>query len=581
MRVLRRAGLARDDQSGDARRIAGARGNHDPQTLLHLVPRRVFGENLAQAFRRLHEIGAPVGVDDFLRVVRAPNRAAVGQRGCVHRHLDRRHGQLALTAGQVDGVALVPALARAAACFGTEQMAGFLAAQRDVGLGTQAEGARIALDQRAAGLQADVVEVDVARLSQAHQPGNLLVAFMVPAQERVSTALEMAGAEERVLLRDASFAERRQAHDRLERRARRIGAGDGVVELRQILRVALDLLGIGGQQGVRIEVRLGRHRQNIAVARIDRNGRAASGHALAQAVVRGLLHGGVDRQMDIAPGFPRHLLEHALQASLRVHFHTDAAVASAQLVLERAFQPHLADARLRAIALRLPLPPFARVHLSHEAQQMGRESAVRIGAARLDDQVHAGIQGLQLRQLEHGGGRQIFGQARDRLLALRLLQRLEQILRVAPELTAQLARQGHDVLAGLALAGQENQRERGLIRRQGNARAVVDAAPRRGLVDHLRAIAFGGQPVLGRVDDLQLGQAQAQHRAGGRDRPPHQFQPLVLAGGAAHGAPQNSHASAQTTAIAAFKNGAAKKETQPTHRNDFMKTWPRRPSMRE
>ena len=49
-----------------------------------------------------------------------------------------------------------------------------------------------------------------------------------------------------------------------------------VVELGEVARGALDLLGIRGKQGVRVEVGLGAHRQDVAVARIDGDRRAAA-----------------------------------------------------------------------------------------------------------------------------------------------------------------------------------------------------------------------------------------------------------------------------------------------------------------
>ena len=392
------------------------------------------------------------------------------------------------------------------------------------------------------------------------------MALMLPAEEGPASDLEMARAPEAVVGLDTSGAQGGQADDGLEGGAGRIRPRDRVVELGKVHDGALDLFGIGGQERVRIEIRLGADREDLAGARVHRDGRPPSRRGRAQGVVGRFLHGRVDGEVDVAPGLPGEPLQHALQAPLGVDFHADAAVAAGQLRLEGLLEARLADARVGAIALGLELAPLLRAHLAHVAEEVAGETSERVVAPRLDDEVDAGVDGLELRELEHRLRREVLGETDGGLLPRRLLEGLEELGRVAPQLTGQLAGQGLEVLADVPLAGQEDEGERGLAGDQRDPRMVVDAAARGGLVDDLGAVALRGQPVFRHVEDLKLDHAQAEDEARGRDHPPQELQTLARARDLAQRSPQTSQHRLAADAASAFRKGVNSAGTQPTQK---------------
>ena len=137
---------------------------------------------------------------------------------------------------------------------------------------------------------------------------------------------------------------------------------------------------------------------------------------------------GLSGRVDIAARFPRNLVENALEASLRVNFHAQASVAAAKLILKNFLEAEPAGARVYAVALGLTLAPLVRVHLAHVSEQMTGETTEGIVAPRLDDEVHAGIDGLKLGQPEHRLRGQVFGEPDGAFLAHGLLKRLEEIV---------------------------------------------------------------------------------------------------------------------------------------------------------
>ncbi|OGR90347.1 MAG: hypothetical protein A2V88_18100 [Elusimicrobia bacterium RBG_16_66_12] len=282
--------------------------------------------------------------------------------------------------------------------------------------------------------------------------------------------------------------------------------------------------------------------------------------------------------MDVASGLPGNPLEHALEAPLGVDFHADAPVAAGQFRLEGLLEPRLADAGVGTVALRLEFAPLLRTHLAHVAEKVAGETAEWIVAPRLDDEIDAGVDGLELRELEHRLRRKVLGEADGGLIAHRDLEGLEELGRVAPQLPGQFPGQGLEALARMPFAGQEDEGERGLARGQRDSRMVIDAAARGGLVDDLRAVALGGQTVLRRVEDLQLDHAQTEDKAGGRDRPPEELQPLARTRGLVQRSPRMSQQRAAANAASAFRKGVSRAGIQPTQKKDPSKTAPSRPS---
>src|SRR5262249_28848569 len=105
---------------------------------------------------------------------------------------------------------------------------GLLAAHVDAARGAKAEALRHRrelVDAEAAG---PLVEIAVAATLDTLAHVERAVPLRAPAMPDGIAELEMAGAADTRLRRDSGF-ERRERHHRLERRARRVGAADGLV----------------------------------------------------------------------------------------------------------------------------------------------------------------------------------------------------------------------------------------------------------------------------------------------------------------------------------------------------------------
>ncbi len=166
--------------------------------------------------------------------------------------------------------------------------AGRLRPDVDAGRRTEPEPRRPLLECVAAArrqlveVEADLVEVGVARLRERDRELDPLVRVRVPVVERLPVGREARRAGERRVRRQDVLLHRRERRDRLPGRAGRIGdarsrgsarvvlrAGDFVVlERRQLARVAAHV-------DRRLERRVRGEREHRAVARVERDDRAA------------------------------------------------------------------------------------------------------------------------------------------------------------------------------------------------------------------------------------------------------------------------------------------------------------------
>ena len=142
---------------------------------------------------------------------------------------------------------------------------------------------------------------------------------------------------------------RRQAHDRLERRARREGARQRLVQQRTPLIVRQRPIDVGrnpAHEQIGIERRRRHHGQDVAVAHVHHHARS---RLFAEHLQRTVLHVGVQRQHDFLAGHcgarAADVLGH--HAAARVHLDPVAAGLAAQFGVQRLFHPQLADPERR------------------------------------------------------------------------------------------------------------------------------------------------------------------------------------------------------------------------------------------
>ena len=231
--------------------------------------------------------------------VRRDELAAVRDRGVEARHLQRRDGDVLLADRELDqspgfqarSIAVLKCCLRQA---GRRDQAGRVAADVEARNGAEAELLRPALHLRPvravvlAPLEvavADVVEVRVARLRERGRERHRLVRVRVPVLERmlVEPVVRDRRALDVLVRREQAVRDRGERGQRLEGRARRILAGDRAVEARVVpllrdlgIDERLELLRVDAADvDRRLVGRVGREREDRAVARVDRDDRAA------------------------------------------------------------------------------------------------------------------------------------------------------------------------------------------------------------------------------------------------------------------------------------------------------------------
>ena len=284
----------------------------------------------------LHGIGRAAGMAGALGLDRDPRRhelAAVRDQRVEARHLQRRDEQVLLPDRELDRVARAsrrgragPSTSRTPAC-ATRAWAepGRLAAELDPGRLAEPEAARPVLERVAALRRqlveptADLVEVRVARRLERLRQRHPDVERGRPVVERVVDAvLALVDVRRRArhcrVRREEVLLHRRERRHRLPRRARRVDAGERPVEgrvvrlrsrrLGQPSRRELALLD-AADEDVRLEGRIRGEREDLAVARVHGDDRAAVRVPLVgrvrlldpvpQRALGGLLEADVDR----------------------------------------------------------------------------------------------------------------------------------------------------------------------------------------------------------------------------------------------------------------------------------------------
>ncbi len=234
--------------------------------------------------------------------------AARGQHGARVRELQRRDLREALAYPRDDGLARKPDLVLGpreplALPLGRGHDSGALAAY--VYARARAEAGVVKEIRHVADTEVDgeLVEVDVARLHDRRVQRHLAVAGGAPVAVpvRMPRQREEARAEFRLLGPLRLVVQRGEPEERLDRRARRITPRQRPVEHR-LVRIGVERDEIVAAQALREPVRVERRRaderEQVAVARIDRHGRAA--HA-PERLVGGELQAHVQRDDDVAP----------------------------------------------------------------------------------------------------------------------------------------------------------------------------------------------------------------------------------------------------------------------------------------
>ena len=332
----------------DARAVGGALGVvHDLEHALAddiEVRRRDShrGEGLALPRNRL-----PIA-DDLSQDARLDRNAAVRDARHHHRELERCCEQVALADADDERLTALPGLADLGelplAC---RHQARFLPRQLDVELAAETEPLRHRGDPVDPDTLGELVEVDVARFREAFHHGDVPVAVAPPASESALPELESSGAIEAVMRADLAAFERSQRHDHLERRSRRILAGDRLVgewEARMADQLApLPLADAGGEQ-VGVVARHRRQRQNLAGMDIEDHGRAA---LLAEACRDVLLKPEVDGQHVVVARPAGPAAELADHAAIGVDLDLPGAGLAAERGLQHLLGAVLADAEVR------------------------------------------------------------------------------------------------------------------------------------------------------------------------------------------------------------------------------------------
>ena len=273
---------------------------------------------------------------------------------------------------------------------------GFLA-RENAGAFTEVEPGGHFHDPVHAQLQTFVNEIRVARLDERPAKIEFPGAGQVIDPLAASSQLVVALALVNLVRIDRPGLQAGETDHDLEDRAGRVILLHRPIDLRPQLRIVQGFRFFHGQSRdeiVRIISRIGRHRDQVAVARVHHNHgaprRPGVGHrGRTQSLFRRLLDVVVDGQKNILTGFGRTPGVLSLTIAEAVHQHRFDAGPAAQLLIQRALDAGGAFEIGQAITEE-NLFVVGRVIAQQITEQVGRRGAVRINPQRLNFQVEAG-----------------------------------------------------------------------------------------------------------------------------------------------------------------------------------------------
>src|ERR1043166_5267255 len=196
------ARFACDVDSRNLRADAGALVHDGPERLAQKRPHRGRELDVAGDLSRIAVEHAAIRTLDTLDEPRLPEHAAVGDGGHEAGYLPRRHQDLALADRHVDDVTALPGLP---APLGLRNQAELLAPELHARRGSEAEGARVLRDRRAADLEPGLVVVDIAGLGERLLEIDAAVSAFLPVLERPRAQMELAVAVHAVHRGDRGF----------------------------------------------------------------------------------------------------------------------------------------------------------------------------------------------------------------------------------------------------------------------------------------------------------------------------------------------------------------------------------------
>jgi hypothetical protein len=459
------------------------------------------------------------------------------------RELDRREGVVALTDAGGDAVAEIPLAVFLAIVLAGEaltlpvarrQHARELALDVDARLASETELRQEAKGVVDVGLARENVVVRVARDDDrlVHVDAAMTARLVVIEAVRGARKLEVTWIRDRLRRRAFSRRERGQCEERLYRGAGRICAAQWSIEQRLVGRI-VEELPVGGidsiDEEVRVVARLRDERENLAVARVDRDERAA---ARAERRLGDFLQLDVEREREVVAGGRRDARQRAHSAAAGVDLDLLDAGRAVQLTLVGELDADLADIVgalvVGALAPLVDAYEVAIVDASDVADRMRCNFAVRILAKEprldLDSRKPIAIDS-EARDFVVGQ----LGAKREAFEVLGLVHQLLEALAVARLHLDDLGERIDRSLEILHARGLDFERVRGEALGEDDAIAVTDDAAVGNDRHDRNAIRFGERLIVIVLDDLQEEEAAHQseernddERTGDRQPPPEQ-----------------------------------------------------------
>ena len=353
----------------------------------------------------------------------------------------------------------------------------------------------------------------------------MAVAALLPILEGPLAEMELAVAVDTVHGREAAFLQPRRRHDDLEDGARGVLALQGAIhEGRQGIPHELEpLLAVEvAREAVEREGRARGQGEDVATSRVEND--HGAGLARHRALGR-LLDAPIHRGDDLGAGI-RLLPPHDLHLPAQgVDLDTLAAVATAEVFVEKALQPRLAD------HVSAPVPPLLHLlvaDLAHVPEEVRGEGARGVDALGLDLDDHARQIELELLDAGHlleseapphpDGPDGVGGDS------------LEPLFQLPQGDLEKHGEPGQDRPAVLHLPRDERERESGAIVHEGETIAVEENAARRRHGPDTDPVLVGELLELAALEDLEIpelaeeaDEGDGDHGGEGQDTPPPGF----------------------------------------------------------